>query len=908
MSGRCSSVALPTFAIVTSWAMISWPRSRTASEIGSRYVWRSSATSTFRWCGSSPIGRDVTRRRRGDSCRRGLGLGLAQRGGVVAREGGEGEHDEPHAGQAGEAAGDDREAHAADRGDGPGLDVAEARAARDHEHEHRRHPAAQAVRRDALVDRRAAHRAHAVGRAGGREQRGRDPQRTGEAGERDRHAPHRDGVDRDPPEAPRVRQPAGRQRGDGRAGGDGRVEQAGPLGARVVDAHGEHGEERARHAERHREQVDRERAEQRVVAPHEAQPLGDRAQHRLARSGVHRADGRLGRHRRGRGDHRQARRGLDRVGGADAREPDHHTAQPGPDDIRELRQPEVQRDRRVDELGSDEVGQVCGADEVLDGGDPGEHPAEDVEGGDRRRAEERAEGEAAGGQDERDLVEEQQRAAIVAVGERAAEQRHRNERSELDGAEQAGQERRVRLDVELVGERDERRLRPEPRHDGARHEQPQVARGAQRRDVDGEAREAGEAGQGYALPARWAAARADQGVDLLLLAHDDVLEAVLERLRAALLAGRRDHVLERLDRLRLGVDEPADQRLGVPVGLDRGELDRGRAAERRDLLDEVTRVVELGARERGHLLREAVELEADERARHVGVGDRRALLEAQRDVERVDRLVDLHRILLVLVHARRAIRYGGARARRESGPLRSAQRANVPLGFPTEGPSMADELSTRDAKLIQYLNEAYGKEKELETERQAHIRMTKRPPYKKRLQDHLKETKAQSKGLERRIKALGGKAERAPVTVPGPAAAAAAATKALAAAKGPVHALRGTGEAEKQLKNAKDELWNEYEEIGNYTAIETLAGALNDSETAKLAREFRRQEERMAAFLLKLIPQLTKAVVTEEVPAAGRRKPATASASRGRATRSASASRSSARSSGSARSSAASRA
>ena len=202
---------------------------------------------------------------------------------------------------------------------------------------------------------------------------------------------------------------------------------------------------------------------------------------------------------------------------------------------------------------------------------------------------------------------------------------------------------------------------------------------------------------------------------------------------------------------------------------------------------------------------------------------------------------------------------------------------------------MADELSTRDAKLIQYLNEAYGKEKELETALQAHIRMAKRPPYKKRLQDHLKETKAQSKGLERRIKALGGKAERAPVPVPGPQAVAeaatgvtAAATKALAAAKGPVHALRGTGEAEKQLKNAKDELWNEYEEIGNYTAIETLAEALDDAETVKLAREYRRQEERMANFLLKLIPTLTKAVVTEEVPAAERRKPRGA-AGRGRA-------------------------
>src|SRR3954454_18025644 len=200
-------------------------------------------------------------------------------------------------------------------------------------------------------------------------------------------------------------------------------------------------------------------------------------------------------------------------------------------------------------------------------------------------------------------------------------------------------------------------------------------------------------------------------------------------------------------------------------------------------------------------------------------------------------------------------------------------------GVRMEGRFMADELSTRDAKLIQYLNEAYGKEKELETALQAHIRMAKRPPYKKRLQDHLKETKAQSKGLERRIKALGGKAERAPVPVPGPQAAVeaatavtAAATKAMSAAKGPLHALRGTGEAEKQLKNAKTELWNEYEEIGNYTAIEALAEALNDDETVKLAREYRRQEERMASFLLKLIPTLTKAVVTEEVPAAERRR------------------------------------
>jgi ferritin-like metal-binding protein YciE len=201
---------------------------------------------------------------------------------------------------------------------------------------------------------------------------------------------------------------------------------------------------------------------------------------------------------------------------------------------------------------------------------------------------------------------------------------------------------------------------------------------------------------------------------------------------------------------------------------------------------------------------------------------------------------------------------------------------------------MAEDLNARDAKLVQYLNEAYGKEKQLETALQADAKMASaRASYRKRLQDHLKETKAQARALERRIKQLGGKAEAAylpgPDVVSGAAGkATAAATKAAAAAKAPVHALRGTGEAEKLLKNAKTQLMNEQEEIGNYLAIETLAEALRDKDTAKLAREFRRQEERMAAFLSKLIPTLTKAVVTEEVPASQRRAAASNGATRRR--------------------------
>jgi len=173
---------------------------------------------------------------------------------------------------------------------------------------------------------------------------------------------------------------------------------------------------------------------------------------------------------------------------------------------------------------------------------------------------------------------------------------------------------------------------------------------------------------------------------------------------------------------------------------------------------------------------------------------------------------------------------------------------------------MAD-LNERDAKLVQYLNEAYGKEKELETALEAHIAMTTRPPYRKRLKQHLRETKSHAKQVERRIKKLGGGGSTLQTLV----------GKATAAAKGPLHMVRGSGEQEKMLKNAKTEYFNEHEEISTYLAIETFAEKVGDKETAKLARGIRREEERMAKFLEGQIKSLSGAVATDEVPAAQRR-------------------------------------
>ena len=183
---------------------------------------------------------------------------------------------------------------------------------------------------------------------------------------------------------------------------------------------------------------------------------------------------------------------------------------------------------------------------------------------------------------------------------------------------------------------------------------------------------------------------------------------------------------------------------------------------------------------------------------------------------------------------------------------------------------MADP-NERDAKLVQYMNEAYGKERELEVALQVDIAMTAKAPYKKRLQQHLKETKAHAKALDRRIKKLGGGGSSTVASLVG---------KATAVAKGPLHAVRGDGGQEKMLKNAKTQFTSEQEEISTYLALETFARKVGDTETANLARDIRREEERMAKFLEGQIKQLAGATALDEVPANLRRSSSSSSKSK----------------------------
>jgi ferritin-like metal-binding protein YciE len=189
-------------------------------------------------------------------------------------------------------------------------------------------------------------------------------------------------------------------------------------------------------------------------------------------------------------------------------------------------------------------------------------------------------------------------------------------------------------------------------------------------------------------------------------------------------------------------------------------------------------------------------------------------------------------------------------------------------------------VNERDTKLVQWLNEAHATEAELEADLAAHIKLTKKAPYKKRLQKHLTETRDHKRSVARRVKQLGGtpSAVKIAAKAPVPNVVGEAAGKAVAGVKGQVGAARAlvTSQPETHLRNAQEELREEHVEIAMYTRIEALAEQVGDSDTAKLARGIRRDEERMAKFLDAELPRLVKDLVTEEIPRdqrAQRRRP-----------------------------------
>lgn len=181
---------------------------------------------------------------------------------------------------------------------------------------------------------------------------------------------------------------------------------------------------------------------------------------------------------------------------------------------------------------------------------------------------------------------------------------------------------------------------------------------------------------------------------------------------------------------------------------------------------------------------------------------------------------------------------------------------------------MADDAApnARDAKLIDWLDEAHANEVRLQADLSTHISLIEKPAYKKRVQTHLRETKEHERLVAKRIGQLGGQAggSAAPAVV---SAMGDAAGRAVAAFKGQIAArAQATEGVESQVRMAQQQVREEHLEIAIYAAIEAFAEEVGDSETAKLTRAILRDEERMAKFLAAELPKLVRDVVRAEIP------------------------------------------
>jgi ferritin-like metal-binding protein YciE len=180
-------------------------------------------------------------------------------------------------------------------------------------------------------------------------------------------------------------------------------------------------------------------------------------------------------------------------------------------------------------------------------------------------------------------------------------------------------------------------------------------------------------------------------------------------------------------------------------------------------------------------------------------------------------------------------------------------------------------------KLARYLAEARATELALTRTLQAHIAMTPAGDYRRLLERHLRETREHAKRVERRARDLGfgrSLAEQGLSVVQGLFG------QVLSLSKGPIDLLRGRSGAEKLLKNARDESATEALEIATYDAIEELARALGDEQTATLAASIRADEERVLEELRDIIPSLVADVVRSELQGVSTYDPSTTGAAR----------------------------
>jgi ferritin-like metal-binding protein YciE len=141
-------------------------------------------------------------------------------------------------------------------------------------------------------------------------------------------------------------------------------------------------------------------------------------------------------------------------------------------------------------------------------------------------------------------------------------------------------------------------------------------------------------------------------------------------------------------------------------------------------------------------------------------------------------------------------------------------------------------MTTLEEKLVGYIDDAYAMEQNVLRMLDSMIGTTEDPQMKRLLERHRKETEKQAERLEERLRAHGSS----------PSKVKKAGGIMGALAKSVLDITRGDSAG----RNARDGFATEHMEIASYELLERVAKKAGDKETAKVARQNREEEEKMA--------------------------------------------------------------
>ena len=234
-----------------------------------------------------------------------------------------------------------------------------------------------------------------------------------------------------------------------RAAGRCRPQQSEPPGARVEDVASVDRQQRGGAAEQHREEVQRQQAQEQPLAKDEGHPREERGRSHLLGlvRGLHRVD--EPDERRG----QEVQRGDRRVDGGRP-EAIEHAAERGADDAGRLACGRYARDGARDQRERDEARHQRGAGGILErtrGAEDRDHPEDAVAA---QPAAETAERQRGGGARLGRVTHHDDEAAITAVRHLSDDERQRDGRDELHEADEAEVERAAGEAVELPSHRD----------------------------------------------------------------------------------------------------------------------------------------------------------------------------------------------------------------------------------------------------------------------------------------------------------------------------------------------------------------------------------------------------------------------------------------------------------------------